>query len=116
MGRVLRKSDHPVCAHSQACCRTRPLRRLAAVPAIRMTAIVSKEGISMSANHDKRPTMVPVWCSLVIFVGLLACPSPVAHAGTPPLLEFDAPFCIGCRSIPCNDAAKKDPVKDLIEV
>jgi hypothetical protein len=60
--------------------------------------------------------MAPVWCSLVSFVGLLACHSPFARAGTPPLLEFDAPFCIGCRSIPCNDAAKKDPGKDLIEV
>jgi hypothetical protein len=81
-----------------------------------MECEISKEGIGMSANHNKRRTMAPVWCSLVSFVLLLACPSPFAHAGTPPLLEFDAPFCIGCRSIPCNDAAKKDPTKDLIEV
>jgi hypothetical protein len=96
--------------------KLRPVIRQEAPGATRGKVAISKEGIGMSANHTKRATTPSVSCSLGSFVLLLACPSPFAHAGTPPLLEFDAPFCVGCRSIPCSDSAKKDPGKDLIEV
>jgi hypothetical protein len=59
-----------------------------------------------------------VWCRWVSLpmVLLLGCPCQFAVAGTPPALEFDVPFSITCRSLPCTDPAKKDPGKDLIEV
>jgi len=41
---------------------------------------------------------------------------PFAGAATPPLLEFDVPFTISCRSLPLKDPARVDPDKELIEV
>ncbi len=72
----------------------------------------------MNLYQNARLTAAPLWCRLVSLpiVLLLGCPCQFAGAGTAPLLEFDVPFCISCRSIPCNDPAKKDPGKDLIEV
>jgi hypothetical protein len=51
--------------------------------------------------------------SLVLLLG-----GPCLHvgAGTPPLLEFDVPFLISCRSLPLKDAARDDLGKELIEV
>jgi hypothetical protein len=56
-----------------------------------------------------RPTVI----ALVI---ILAASAPVVRAGNAPLLEFDVPFAVSCRSIASADAAKKHPGQDLIEV
>jgi hypothetical protein len=49
---------------------------------------------------------------LVLLGGSIA----LARAGTPPRLEFDVPFTIGCRSLPIRNPALADPEKQLIEI
>jgi hypothetical protein len=44
------------------------------------------------------------------------CRGTLALAATPPRLDFDVPFCVSCRRVPCADSARKDPGKDLVEV
>lgn len=60
----------------------------------------------------------PAWFHL-----LAAClavlpggPRPFAGVRTAPLLEFDVPFSIACRSLPLKGPARDDPGKQLIEV
>jgi hypothetical protein len=71
----------------------------------------------MSLYQTARLTAAPAWPRLVgLATALLLGCRQSAGAGTAPLLEFDAPFCISCRGIPGNGPAKRDSGKDLVEV
>jgi hypothetical protein len=71
----------------------------------------------MNFCQAAKGSVAPVWRRLGWLAVLsFGCHCPLARAATPPRLDFDIPFCIGCRVVPCAEPAKKDLGKDLIEV
>jgi hypothetical protein len=71
----------------------------------------------MNAHQPARFMPLVVWHRWVSLAMLLWLGSSGSFAGAAtPRLEFDVPFSISCRPVPCTDPARKDPEKDVIEV
>jgi hypothetical protein len=65
----------------------------------------------LSNKHTTGVCHFAALCAAIAFG--LGCPRSQA---APPLLEFDVPFSIACRSLPLKGTAPNEPEKELIEV